>query len=261
MRRQVNARVRQLPNIARRVITHPRWVLENVWLLRQRRAEARRALQPAQMQPYRASLADALVAVTGAERATVEQACRDLWFPPADAADAPEAWNATHDLMTAVGALVRLLRPGVMLETGVARGYSSAVALAVMRAHEHGHLFSIDLPVLQLDAVTFVGRAIAPELRGRWSLTLGPSRQVLPRLAARIAPIDLFLHDADHTYPSQMLEYRTVWPHLRAGGVLMSDDVGNAAFLDFARWAGVTPHLVLQPGKPYPFGLLCKPPA
>ena len=83
--------------------------------------------------------------------------------------------------------------------------------------------------------------------KDRWELELGDSRDLLPALAARVAPIDVFLHDALHTYASQMREYRTVWPHLRPGGVLVSDDVGNPAFVEFARSVGAEPHLVVGP--------------
>ena len=76
------------------------------------------------------------------------------------------------------------------------------------------------------------------DLRGRWTLRLGDSRSLLPAMAAELAPIDLFVHDAMHTYSAQLREYRAAWPHLCSGAVLVSDDVGNPAFVEFANeWA------------------------
>ena len=135
---------------------------------------------------------------------------------------------------------------------------ATAAALGAMAENGHGRLYSVDLPPLQPREEEFVGRAVPTELRDRWDLTFGPSRLVLPQLAERVAPIDVFLHDADHTYPSQMHEYRTVWPHLRAGGVLVSDDVANEAFLDFAADVGARPYLVGRPESANALGLLRK---
>ena len=36
-------------------------------------------------------------------------------------------------------------------------------------------------------------------------------------------------------FPHMLFEYRTAWPHVRAGGILLSDDTDfNAAFPEFA---------------------------
>ena len=81
---------------------------------------------------------------------------------------------------------------------------------------------------------------------------------MLGPLVARVAPLDVFLHDALHTYSSQLREYRTAWPHLRAGGVLISDDVGNPAFVEFAAEVGARPYLVTGPSRESAVGLLRK---
>lgn len=85
---------------------------------------------------------------------------------------------------------------------------------------------------------------VAASLRDRWTLHLGPSRQVLPGVLSRLGEIDVFLHDADHTYGSQMDEYRHAWRHLRPGAILLSDDVDNRAFFDFAREVDHRPWVV-----------------
>ncbi len=37
--------------------------------------------------------------------------------------------------------------------------------------------------------------------------------------------MDLFLHDSLHTTRNMRREFETVWPSLRAGGLLLADDV------------------------------------
>ena len=54
-----------------------------------------------------------------------------------------------------------------------------------------------------------------------------------------------------------MAEYTAVWPYIRSGGVLLSDDLNNDAFLEFGERVGREPLVVAQ-GKKSPFGLLIK---
>ena len=47
----------------------------------------------------------------------------------------------------------------------------------------------------------------------------------------RKEPIDMFVHDSEHTYDNMRREFATVWDYLRPGGAVVADDVGgNPAF-------------------------------
>lgn len=54
-------------------------------------------------------------------------------------------------------------------------------------------------------------------------LVLGPSQQTLPQHRFE-SQLDLFLIDGPHAYPFPELEYYYVYPHLRAGALLIIDD-------------------------------------
>jgi predicted O-methyltransferase YrrM len=63
---------------------------------------------------------------------------------------------------------------------------------------------------------------------------LGDVRRALPELLRSVPCVDLFFHDDLHT-PDQMLwEYELIWPKLRPGGVLVSDDV-NHGWVQFCK--------------------------
>ena len=246
-------RAAQVPATADRAVRHPRWFVETLRLARDRRRHIR---TPFSLRPYRehfASATDAVAAVARVDAREAEAALADVWTPAAES-----LLGARNELLEILTALVRLLRPASVLETGVAEGFSTAVILKAMAQNGRGHLFSLDLPPLRANEEEYVGRAVAADLRDRWTLTLGPSRLVLPELADRAAPIDLFLHDADHTYASQLEEYRTAWPRLCSGAVLVSDDVCNPAFVEFAREAGARPYLVGRWDSANALGLLRK---
>jgi hypothetical protein len=65
---------------------------------------------------------------------------------------------------------------------------------------------------------------------------VGDARDLLPKLLVDVASLDVFIHDSLHTYEHMLWEYRSAYPHLREGGLLVSDDaMWNSAFPEFAR--------------------------
>jgi methyltransferase family protein len=154
--------------------------------------------------------------------------------------------NADPALAHLCYAVVRAMRPAVVLETGVGYGVTSAFILQALEANGAGVLHSVDLAPLALGAEHSVGSLIPPDLRARWRLHRGGSRTILPRLLPSIAPVDVFVHDSVHTYWHMAWELRTVRRHLAPQGAVLSDDVeGNRAFEEFvtrespAFWAAV----------------------
>jgi Methyltransferase domain len=145
-------------------------------------------------------------------------------------------------------ALIRVMQPDLVVETGVCDGFSSRFLLLAMERNRRGTLHSIDLPDqdVELDHagnrqrdVMSLGRKtgwLVPDaLRSRWRLHLGDAREVLPKLLPTLAPMDIFIHDSLHTYDHMLFEFQTAWPHLRDGGILLSDDTDwNQAFPEFA---------------------------
>jgi Methyltransferase domain len=156
-------------------------------------------------------------------------------------------------------AVMRKVRPRVAVETGVANGFSTAFTLLALRENGDGHLHSIDLPRevgREYEAGTFYegeGRAGIPagsepgwlipsELREQWTLLLGRSQDELPPLLERLGTIDSFMHDSEHSFDCMWFEFNAAWPRLRAGGVLLSDDVNSTpAFPRFAAEVGRKP--------------------
>ena len=141
---------------------------------------------------------------------------------------------------------VRAVKPGMIVETGVASGLSSAHILRALAANGTGTLHSIDLPNVQQGSVLPKGRTsgwIVPDsLRGRWKLHLGDTRELLPDLLGTLGRIDIFLHDSDHSYEAMSFEFEQAFPRLEYGGLLMSDDTHlHSAWDDFCAKHGLRP--------------------
>ncbi len=144
--------------------------------------------------------------------------------------------------------LVRVVRPHVVVETGGTPGKSSAFTLRALERNGTGELYTIDLPPVQSDAsIIALGQShhvlprgvaanwgVPDGLRDRHHLVLGPAQEHLPALLHRLQQIDIFIHDSDHSYDHMLWEFRTAFPHIRAGGYLWSDDIrANTAWQDF----------------------------
>lgn len=164
-------------------------------------------------------------------------------------------------------ALVRLLRPSAVVETGVSSGVSSAHFLLGLRDNRAGRLYSVDLPTRQMDPELrptespvslppgrATGWAVPAALRRRWDLTLGDARAVLPKLVERTGPVQLFLHDSLHTPTHLTFELETLRPHLSPGAVVLADNTNwtGQAFDRFARSLGVP---VVRRGRTHLVGL------
>ena len=147
-----------------------------------------------------------------------------------------QRWAADSLLARCCYLLCRLIEPAVVVETGVAYGVSSAFVLRALEENGRGNLHSVDLPPLRREAERFWGIAVPEELRDRWHLHRGASGRVLPRLLRETGPVDLFVHDSLHAHRNMRREFEIVWPHLRAGGVILADDVErNRAFDELQR--------------------------
>lgn len=166
-------------------------------------------------------------------------------------------WSATSELAATTYALIRLLRPQVVVETGVGAGVSSWTILQAMEENGTGRLVSIDLPTPNTELLPEVGHLVPQELRQRWDLRTGPSQRLLPQTLNELGEIDIFQHDSRHSYSNQLREYRTAWPFIKDNGILISDDVSNDALYEATREWNREPAIIDQ-SKQSPIGLVRK---
>lgn len=147
--------------------------------------------------------------------------------------------------------LIRYYKPSVIVETGVCNGVSSFIILHALSKNKKGKLISIDLPEIEglvyKDNRFWTGKggAVIPKgkepgwivpdnLRDNWELHLGKSQDLLEDILSKEEDIDVFIHDSEHSYDCMSFEYKCAFPHIKKGGLLISDDIfANDAFGDF----------------------------
>jgi predicted O-methyltransferase YrrM len=147
-------------------------------------------------------------------------------------------------------ALTRHLRPDLIVETGVAYGWSSLAILAAIEENGSGKLVSIDRPDMTLPDDRYIGCAVPDRFRHRWTLRLGVDRDRLPAALAEAEKVKLVHYDSDKSYLGRAWAYRKIWPAIAHHGVFVSDDISdNTAFRDFCREVGVAPIIIRDGSK------------
>ncbi|GAA4565313.1 hypothetical protein GCM10023176_13140 [Micromonospora coerulea] len=117
-------------------------------------------------------------------------------------------------------AIVRARKPAHVVETGVDKGLGSCVlAAALLRNTAEGHpgrLTSLDIN----PEAGYLARATP--WAGVVDLVIGDS---VASIGALDRPVDLFLHDSDHSRGHEKREFDAVEPKLAPGAMLLTDNV------------------------------------
>jgi hypothetical protein len=149
-------------------------------------------------------------------------------------------WEIGSNTLECLYVSTHVVRPHMILETGVADGFSTFAFLKSLKANNFGRLVSVDIS-------PDVGRLISFEDRGRWDLRiLSPTRlrQQFEELVRSLGSIDYYYHDSDHSYQWQKWQYSMLHTIMsrQPPRVFASDDVGASyAFFDVcaSRWCSV----------------------
>lgn len=130
--------------------------------------------------------------------------------------------------------LVRLLRPRVVVETGVASGASSSAILQALDFNDCGSLFSSDLAgVIPRE---FAGICVDQHLRRRWHLYHDGDRVNIPRIVDRAESIDLLHYDSAKDAEEMEWVIAEVVPAMNRFGVIVLDDIDRHSFMrDFVK--------------------------
>ncbi|MDX1421496.1 MAG: class I SAM-dependent methyltransferase [Kiloniellales bacterium] len=120
-------------------------------------------------------------------------------------------------------AILRIVQPRVVVETGVRLGVSTYFILHALQANGSGKLVSCD-PVhpSQRHAEATLTKHLGVKLPfDRWTFLPERSISALDKIGG---PWDVFVHDSDHGYDNMSFELNAAWSQLRGGGLLVCDD-------------------------------------
>jgi len=138
----------------------------------------------------------------------------------------PDLWNVEINLASYLYAYVLAKNPTVVVETGIANGFSTRI---LMKALEQtgGELHSFDTKK-ECDGI-YKGA-------GNWNFHLVPIKKQGAYFAevTKDWEVDLWFHDGDHSYMWQNFEYNLAFSRLAENGIIVSDDVdASEAWIEF----------------------------
>ncbi len=157
----------------------------------------------------------------------------------------PSLWRTEKQTGLVLYTLARALQPEVIVETGIANGWSSIIFLRALAKNGSGALHSFDVR-------DDVGKLINEDEKGPWNLHLlkEGTLQEFNGVLDTIPPIGLFFHDSDHSYLHMRLEIRMAGAHLATNGALCSDDVSlSHAYIECCEELGLKPRLLVDAHK------------
>lgn len=239
--------MRWLARVARLVVTHPVEAIDRALGHFERLLDRWGTWQVTPGALDASSAAQAIHSLLGADWPC---ACASGFATEWDRFVAGSAVSSKHDadptLAGLAWAVAWHLRARTMVETGVARGVTSRFLLLATSEWD-GHLWSVDLPPVYADWRGEWGEAVEDALRERWHLVRGSSRRRLKPVLRSAGAVDVVVLDSDHTTRTVQFECLAVWPALRAGGILLVDDVDrNRGFVQFVAASGCRSWLVVR---------------
>jgi len=134
--------------------------------------------------------------------------------------------------------LVRKFYPKIIVETGVAAGWSSLSILRALHKNRVGKLFSSDFPYFRIkNPEQFIGIVAQnePNLE-HWVLDIRGDDIALPEFAKKLADfsIDLFHYDSDKSYSGRVKALQIMKNKFSENAIIIFDDIqDNLHFHDF----------------------------
>jgi predicted O-methyltransferase YrrM len=122
-------------------------------------------------------------------------------------------------------ALVRIMKPGVVIETGVDKGLGAVLLCSALLRNRAegapGRYYGTDIAPKAGYLLDGIYKEVGQVLYG----------DSITSLNAFDKPIDLFINDSDHSATYELEEYKVVLPKLTSTGILLSDNAHVASSL------------------------------
>jgi predicted O-methyltransferase YrrM len=133
-------------------------------------------------------------------------------------------------------AMVRALRPELVVETGTHSGLGSVLISRALQRNGSGELLSFDTN-------PHAGWLMPDNLRGQWRMIVGKTTATLERAIAG-REVGMVIHDSDHSYECEHFELVTALSHAAPEIALVSDNSRvTTALPDVLAEQGVEAHI------------------
>ncbi len=140
--------------------------------------------------------------------------------------------------------IVKYSKPKVIVETGVAAGFSSYAILKAIDENKSGKLYSSDFPYFRMPKPErFIGIVIPKYLKKHWELFIEGDDINLPIISKKINKIDIFHYDSDKSYNGRKNSLFSLKKNINSDTIIIMDDIQDNSFfydyvmkLDNSKW-------------------------
>ena len=143
--------------------------------------------------------------------------------------------------------LTRLTRPGTVIETGVAAGFSSHAILRALQDNGAGTLWSSDFPYFRLsNPEQYIGIAVPEPLKENWNLFIEGDQVNIPQILEKVNQVELVHYDSDKSYEGREWVMERLAPVMEEETIVVMDDIQDNEF--FRDWIskGAAPWVVFE---------------
>jgi hypothetical protein len=131
--------------------------------------------------------------------------------------------------------ITRYTQPNIIVETGVAAGFSSSAFLTAIDSNGKGTLYSSDFPYFRLPSPEkYIGIVVEKSFKKYWHLYIDGDEINLPKILNKIDKIDIFHYDSDKSYSGRKMAMSLIKNKLSDQGIILMDDIqDNCFFYDY----------------------------
>ena len=127
--------------------------------------------------------------------------------------------------------LTRFYKPKIILETGVAAGYSSYTFLEAITKNNLGKLFSSDFPYFRLkNPEQYIGIVVPNKFKENWNLEILGDEKNFDKFSKKFDEIDLLFYDSDKRYLSKKNFFNKINNYILKNTIIIVDDLHNDSF-------------------------------
>ena len=138
------------------------------------------------------------------------------------------------------------IEPKVIIETGVAYGWSSSVILNYIKKNSsEAKLISFDMPYPLCKNTSYVGSIVCEKFKTNWTLIKKIDLLAIKKILLKVKSIDFFHYDSDKSYEGMFRMFKIIYPYLKPNGFLIIDDINdNMAFHDFTEMYSLNSYII-----------------
>ncbi len=134
--------------------------------------------------------------------------------------------------------LIRKFKPEVIIETGVAAGWTTSAILRAIKKNKFGKLYSSDFPYFRLkNPEQYIGFLVKDDIdRSDWTLDIRGDDVALKSFASKLKnnSVKLFHYDSDKSYEGRSNALKTLKNKFSNEAIIIFDDIqNNLHFKDF----------------------------